>query len=522
MQNYNLLKMKKDCYLAIGVPSILFGIYQIIVGNRYSLAILAFGLAIAVLSLFYILRIFSRLENMTWREQLSTVIKSASSPLLISSNEYKITYSNETFQRTALITLIEQTKTLTAFLSKVCGKAIPNAQKFLETLNTKVKVQVTWSGYNYDCFIMPLLSPANTRYGFLIEFIEIKNEASPVDESKEQMIEQLDAGFMYVNSKDEIEYLNLHLKILLSRHQSWLESLNLGFEMHSMQGQSVNTLLSVLTENKLDLPTLKRNGIMTVTLDEKAYQLHFKPLYNSHQEIMGTMIMWLDANTAEYSQPMMITDYSEIKHTFAQLHLALEGLNNLVVADTDPSTEIPFEHVIKDTQKALLQTIDFSETITLVAHQLHENYSNLSQLQELMMKLAQKESEGLIKPQQYYFDIISLMDSIKADLNTSKIKLTELLKNLDAFKKLWNESLINLKQHYEQLEARSENPEMREKLHCILQYSLMLHHRIEEIALLQNAVESETPALHTQFKTTSIRVDENKRIAEDVLLEGLK
>jgi hypothetical protein len=131
------------------------------------------------------------------------------------------------------------------------------------------------------------------------------------------------------------------------------------------------------------------------------------------------------------------------------------------------------------------------------------------------------------KTTKIYQDIIALLDKIKNSLAVSKLKLKDLLINFESLKGCWGQALESL-QACLKLKASVDQAANRwgDISDSALDYSQQIQERIQSLMELTEKIQAKTNGSEVfpnrYFDHMVIEVDETKRRAEDVLLEGLK
>lgn len=227
---------------------------------------------------------------------------------------------------------------------------------------------------------------------------------------------------------------------------------------------------------------------------------------------------------------------NEIKLDFSQLLQELNKLKGIIREQKglNQAFDKPLNKAFEATEQALLRTVGYSETVTLVLHQIHENQTYLTQLQQFMEKLSQLPGNTVLeKNNRIYQDIVSLLDRIKNSLAVSKLKLKDLLINFESLRGCWAHALESL-QGCLQLSLNVEQATQRwgTSSDMAFEHSQQVQERIQNLLDLTHKIQVKTSSKEAFVETVStkstnrfdhiaIEVNESKRKAEDVLLEGI-
>jgi hypothetical protein len=222
----------------------------------------------------------------------------------------------------------------------------------------------------------------------------------------------------------------------------------------------------------------------------------------------------------------IVRNVQEAKFDFSSLSQELVKLKNLIIEQKGLSQAYykPLGKALQLTEQALLKSVGYSETVTMVSSQLHLNQKHLAQLQEFIGNGKLPENQNLIE----------FLESIKRSLAGSKQCLCELLASFDGLRICWNEALENLQSCLE-LSSNVVNASKRwESIsESANKYSYQVQERIQHLIDMTKKIQDKTNLIETpldlpssvatvsQFEQIVIAVDEKKRKAEAVLLESL-
>lgn len=302
MQKINVKKLKRDCFIATLIPLVALAIFQVAVKNLsfYSLVFLAMAGAIFVC--WYLYEFFNYLEEMTWQQQLNSVVQKLSSAVLIADWRHNLHYMNDSFHRLALMNLLNRFDNLPEWLATLEANAnetvserckrIGELKELLDGLSSKLKIKVKGLE-QFESILIPLYSPTGKRWGTLVEFVLIKaplKEALPFA----QMLEQLAAPFLFVNPDNQIVYVNLSLKMLLVRHHTWLQQHGPAINVYEPIGMSCEYFLSLINQQTLRFNELIQQGLLSLKLEQECFQLSFQCLWGHNNEKLGTLVLWQD------------------------------------------------------------------------------------------------------------------------------------------------------------------------------------------------------------------------------------
>ncbi|MBS0288106.1 MAG: hypothetical protein JSR17_12475 [Proteobacteria bacterium] len=272
-------------------------------------------------------------------------------------------------------------------------------------------------------------------------------------------------------------------------------------DLHDLHGEldSVKSALENKTEDVSYTIPLKQVNLLSNTLAHNVYEAE-RDLTSLHQEL------------------------SKLKALLAEQN----GLNHVYMK--------PLARALNATEQALVKTVNHSETVTLILQQVHENQTFLTQLQEFITKLSRlpRNMESM-QTAEIYQDIIGLLERVRNSLSVGKLKLKELLLNFDGLNTCWKQAQENLQAcihtgtSFDQSAKRSSAMS-----NAAYDYSLLMQDKIAQLIDLTQNIQQKTSTTEIVVETKTypsigarkfdkmvLEVDETKKKAEDVLLEGL-
>lgn len=628
MQQINLNKLKRDCLIAVLIPSALLGLFQVTFEEFSMTTIILLASVSAAMILAYLYRFFTRLEDMTWQQQLSCVIQKVTTPVIIADHKHEISYANDSFQRLPLATLLSQSKNIVELLatqenieSSEREKRLAQFKTTLETLSGRMKSQITWVECQYEWIVMPLYSPAGKRWGTLLEF-SIKNQQNSDLNTANEALAQSSHPLVVLDKDFQVQRATTAFKQLLNKsahHQvnHQLESINFldhvieAFPKVALclkqtlesnksssfiaehcdricdwkvtpiksQQQVFGYLIEVIYPSLQEMMALEEGleraqhrqnllerelidftqGLGKLALYQKEPNVvleQFKHIQFNHpllrnsakivQKLQNEMQNVKDTPSPMFTPNGQINILStsimgsvhEIDQDFSGLNQELMKLNSHIKEQKELNQAYakPVSRTIQSTEEALFKTVGYSESVTMIMQQLHENQADLHQLQEFVKKLGKfTGTSSAESANKIYQDIIGFLDSVKLALNTSKQNLAELLSDFDSLKGCSNVALQGLKSCLE-LNMIIDKGQAKGNVlgSAIHEYSQHVHQRVQHLKELAQKLQTKThqPGFYAEpvqestcmyFEQMAIEVDDpKKRKAEDVLLEGLR
>ncbi len=266
-------------------------------------------------------------------------------------------------------------------------------------------------------------------------------------------------------------------------------------------------------------------------------------LQNLHAEIDNAKLT--QTNSKAYIAPLqqvnalstsLCLNVNDAQQDFFTMHQELSKLKTMLNEQKglNQSFVKPIGKAFQSTEQALVKTVAYSESVTLILQQIHENQNFLSQLQEFMAKLA-KIPGNAEKTNDIYNDIISLLDRVKKSLAVSKLKLKELLMNFDGLNDCWKQAQENLHSclhmgtSIEQATKRwgsisNSAFDVSQEIQTKVGQLITLAQKIQTQSTITESINEavgyqESASRH--FEQMVIEVDDSKKMAEDVLLEGI-
>lgn len=347
MQKINSNQLKRDCFIALLIPVALLSLVQIGARKDWSAW---WMIAIAIMGAFVIGRtlyqFFNRLEDLTWQEQLASLVKRVTTPVMIADINHEITFSNDSFNRLPLSTLLLKHPRLPELLASQSSaldlterfKKIAHYSEVLENLSAKLKTRFALGEHSYEWTLLPLFSPTGQRWGTLIECAAMKDvdrgdhresDCLPLPD----MLEQLAAPFMFVSADKKVSYANLSLKMLLIRHQGIIAQLCPSWDIYEPTGDSLDNFMILAQQEHTPFDDLVKLGQVTVNLRDEKYQLSFQTLTNFHNDEMGTIVLWQDLSLSSQEPQIISQAVSQAIHPLVILdeHAKIKEINPAMV-----------------------------------------------------------------------------------------------------------------------------------------------------------------------------------------------
>lgn len=552
----NSKKLKRDCFIAVAIPICLFAVFQL-----YSKSLPAFGLLVlttsgAMIISWYLYRFFAGLEDMTWREQLSSVLKRVSTPVLITDLDHNITYTNESFSRLPLANLASSYTHFPELLASLDTQSDPvekckQVKQFKETfdvLSGKLKAHTHFNGAAYEWIMVPLYTPTNNRWGTVIECVpKGQQERDELAQRQAIMIEnptinkgleQTNQARIIIDTQGNIlnantAMLNLFLATdALEKSNAW-QAKNFFDLIEEIVPDVIQPMQNALNSQKLTTFICEFN--------DKVYDWTIQPIfednewcgnlieveYPSKQEYKMFEEAWQRssdhkdthdrAHLKELSQ-MLIDQSGKIQTEIANLVIEREQAANPLSAEA-------IQNAINSAQVALAKTMNYAETVTLISQQLHENQTYIQQLQKLMEKfntLPTEVAHGHFN--KISKEVIESLSGVKQVLSLGKQRLTELLVNFDDLRQSWLGAMSELRNGTIDVNAKQihlVHARASEKIVSKLQDLVTVAHKImEETEQPHHVVAISTINGHQPFDQVLIDRDAKKH-SEAVLLEDV-
>lgn len=551
----NSKKLKRDCFIAVTIPVSLFALFQV-----YAKSLPAFGILVlttlgAMLVAWYLYRFFNGLEDMTWREQLSSVLKRVTTPVLITDPSHKIIYANESFMRLPLANLLSSHEHFPQLLASLEATEDPveNSKKikqFTETFDVlagKLKAHTQYHGFGYEWVLIPLFTPTNNRWGTLVECIhkgpkaqdEITNEIIFENPTVYQGLAQTNQARIIIDTHGNIlnantAMLNLFLATdALDKSNTWQDR-----NFFDLIEEIIPTVIQPM-QNAL-------NSLKTATFicefNDKVYDWTIQPIFEGDQWC-GNLIEVEYPSRQEYKmlqESLKRADYhkeSNDKEHLKELSQMLieqsariqSEIATLVIEReqaTNPTSQQAIHDAINSAQVALAKTMSYAETVTLISQQLHENQTYIQQLQKLMEKfttLPVDVAHGHFT--KVSKDVIQSLASVKQVLSVGKQRLSELLVNFDDLRQSWLGAMSELRNGTIEeniKEVHLAHAKASEKIVSKLETLKEIASKIFDEA--KNApMEMATVTNANQQPFDQVLIDrEAKKHTEEVLLEDVK
>ena len=471
----NSKKLKRDCFIAVAIPILLFAIFQL-----FSKSLPAFGLLVlttcgAMVVTWYLYRFFNGLEDMTWREQLSSLLKGVTTPVLITDLDHKITYANESFLRLPLASLTSANSFFPELLASLdpqldslekCKK-IKEFKETFSLLTGKLKAHTQFNGEGYEWILVPLFTPTNNRWGTAIECVpkgpkaQGENNTAIIFENPTicKGLEQTNQARIIIDPQGNIlnantAMLNLFLATdALDKTNNW-QTKNffdlvdeiipevIGPMQNALNAQKPSTFICEFNDKVYDwtIQPIFEDGQWCGNLIEVEYPS--KQEYKMFEEAWRRGQDHKEPQDREYLidlSKMLVDQSAKIQTEIANLVIEREKATN-------PLSQEAILTAINSAQAALAKTMNYAETVTLISQQLHENQMYINQLQKLMEKfttlpidVAHGHFSNVSK------EVIQSLNSVKQVLCTGKQRLSELLVNFDDLRQSWLAAMSELR-----------------------------------------------------------------------------
>ncbi len=373
--------------------------------------------------------------------------------------------------------------------------------------------------FNQICdWVLTPIKNADADLGMMVEIMyPSKQELKALEENIERT----------ERSKAELEKELRHFtqglancKLYQKGHESFIEGVNAQDYSHPLIKNSskiIYQLYSDLNHLHAELDTVKTNLENNRSIDTSAYTVPLK-----HVNALSNALS-RNVYEAEHDLTALHQELTKLKALLGEQ----KGLNQVYMK--------PLSRALNATEQALHKTVSHSETVTLILHQIHENQTFINQLQEFIVKLS-KLPRNVESGQtaEIYQEIIGLLEKVKNSLNVGKIKLKELLLNFDGLNNCWKQAQENLQACLHTGtsidQAAKRCSAMSNTAH---DYSQLILDKISQLIEITNHIQDKTTTAEIvvessqhlssarHFDKMVLEVDETKKKAEDVLLEGL-
>ncbi len=289
-------------------------------------------------------------------------------------------------------------------------------------------------------------------------------------------------------------------------------------------------------------PLIKNSSKLMLQLSADLHKLHIEI-----DQMKGMVQSTKLASIKPLNQPMqqvnilsnsISRNVNEAKHDFGVMHQELSKLKGLLKEQKGLNQAYikPISKAFNSTEQALLQTVGFSETVTIVLQQIHENQYLIAQLQDFMSKLARlPKNVGIEDSYDIYQDIVGLLDRVKNALSVSKLKLKDLLMHFEGLNGCWKQAQENLQAclhlgtAIEQStkrwgsiteSAHEHGQQVQDRILQLVELTQKMQAKTRTTEIIQDTISYQESATR-HFEKMIIEVDETKKKAEDVLLEGI-
>lgn len=449
-------------------------------------------------------------------EMISLALKQSSQPFLILDKKGNVQYTSESFVD---LLNVSEAKLLGNSLLNIMQEAAPNVLSSLES---------ALHNSNHSVFVAQ-------------HFEKICDwHVNPIH--KENKIEGYTIDIIYPSKQEllALEQSNEHLQLAKESLEKELRNFTKGLANCKLYQKGKDFVLDGINAEEYQHPLIKNSSKIICTLYNDLHQLH-----NELDSVKSV----LDAKTQDASYTFPLKQVNALSNTLSHnvyeaerdvtsLHQELSKLKALLGEQKGLNQVYmkPLARALNATEQALVKTVNHSETVTLILQQVHENQIFLTQLQEFIAKLSKlpRNTENS-QTTEIYQDIIGLLDRVKNTLTVGKMKLKELLLNFEGLNTCWKQAQENLQAcihtgtSFDQVTKRCSAMS-----NTVYDYSQLMQDKISELVTLAQNIQQKTCSAEIvvqangltqigarQFDKMVLEVDETKKKAEDVLLEGL-
>lgn len=618
MQRFNLDKFNHKAMIAISIPIALVCWYQF--------GFIALGIISILILGIYPYKLYQRLENTIWHQQLNCVVEKMTAAVLIADRDHCIIYANENFHRLPLAGQVALTKKLPAFLENDQGQNHDHITQMLNSLKSKLKGKLLTENETYEWLIIPLFSSTGKRKGTLVEYT-LKTEYLLNEETKRLKAQQKEIACIFssqshqplalVDTEGNSQSVNTALLEFVYRTSSieqevakqWQEG-NFINHLHPFAPRIATRLKKAMSYNNattfideyegtlsdwIITPIKKYQSVLGYSVEiiipsRQTIQALDDNLLESQNKIssmenelaklmcgLSNLLLYhrdmnvndIQLNSVEFHHPLLINAakmlqqlreciqklYTQINTLRTECASKGELLQNILsdsmaklVHDIQDdfslcenelqkmksltneqngltqSYALPLGKIFQSTEQTLFQSMHYCEAVTVVLENLHENQEIIVKLRNLMENVSVLPGNIVIAESgEISQEIVELLDILRQVFHTSKDKLHQVILDFDGLQGGWNESLENIKICLDQnamiaqitSKLNSMNLNVHEFRHDLgLKFSRLLE-------MSNNATAKTTVASLKIFEQVALEIDENKKQAEDVLLEGL-
>lgn len=384
------------------------------------------------------------------------------------------------------------------------------------------RISTTFIGEHFNKICDWVITPIQSDENILGTVIEI------LYPSKQEMIALEENVARAEKSKNELE--------------KELRQFTQGLANCKLYQKGNESLLEGINAQDYSHPLIKNSSKIIYQLYSDLHQLHSE-VESARSSIEKNHQVDVNAYALPLKQVNMLSNalsrnVYETEHDLAALHQEVSKLKGLLGEQKGLNQAYmkPLSRALTATEQALHKTVNHAETVTLVVQQIHENQIFIGQLQEFILKLSKlpQNSESQ-QTSEIYKEIVGLLEKVKTALAAGKLKLKELLINFDSLNTCWKQAQENLQAclhsgtSIDQASKRCST--MSNTAH---DYSQLIQEKIAQLIEIAQLIQEKTTTAEIivetaghkastgrQFDKLVIEVDETKKKAEEVLLEGL-
>ncbi len=456
--------------------------------------------------------------EMAKKDIITNAIEQSAHPIAIIDENFNIQQTSNNF--VTLINTNDKSDLNTivgSSLLELVEKTNPTLTNSLEKALTPNKItSFVAEHFNQVCdWIITPITAKEAHAGYIIEIMyPSKQELKALEENLERAQQ----------SKEEIETELRHFTQGLARYKLYQK----GNDSH----------LEGVTNQDYQHPLIKNSSKIIYQLYSDLHNLHHAldkvktDLQNTHTpDIMTYSLPLKQVNVLSNA---LSRNVYEAEQDLTALHQELSKLKSLL-AEQKGLHQVymkPLSRALGATEQALIKTVNHSETVTLILQQLYENQTFLTQLQEFIVKIAKlpRNTESA-QTTEIYQDIILLLDRVRNTLNVGKMKLKELLINFDGLNNCWKQAQENLQSCLHSGTAIDQTSKRCSAMsNTAHDYSQLVQDKIAQLIEITHQLQEKTNSAEIvvestytngrQFDKMVLEVDETKKKAEDVLLEG--
>lgn len=306
MEKSNSNQIKRDCFIALLLPVAIFSLVHLGAKQDWSAIWIIFIAMIGFTGLgFYLYQFFIRLENLLWQEQLISLIKKISTPVLLADLNHEIIFMNDSFNRVSFLSTILKCKRLPELLALQNASLeiteerceISNHIDTLNNLTYKIKIQFKIEERCYQWVLIPIFSPLGKRWGTLVECVVGNDPKEVINNARStlpfaNMLDQLPMPVMLVGKNEMVRYVNLSLKMLLVRHQGYIRLICPTWNLYDPTGDTLDHFLKLIADQDESFQSFVESGGGSVQLRDETYQLVVQDVVNQDQQSLGTLVIW--------------------------------------------------------------------------------------------------------------------------------------------------------------------------------------------------------------------------------------